>query len=158
MPPAATKIVTIIDCRNNGEKTELPDVTLDATLGEIKTIIELKVKTAVADQRLFYMGREIKSQGKTLSSLGVGKFSYYVHLFSTKAPMTAQAGSKKREAKIKAAKKPVAKKRKLPVVAKGEVICLDSDEEENVEEVLDDVKPSQSKKRRGSSEDEVIVL
>lgn len=62
------------------------EISLSDTLNALKDSISSSDMGPVDrdHQRLFHLGRELKSGGRTLSTLGVGKFkNFHVHLHST---------------------------------------------------------------------------
>jgi len=138
MPDAEIKI---INCRLDGVKTTIT-IPITATLNVLKSRIEENMSTKVNEQRLFYMGREIKTGGRTLDSIGIGKHSWHIHLFSTgkKPPSKAKAAA--------AAKKSAATKKRIA----EEVICLDSSDED----APTPKKAKAKKNKRGSPE--VIIM
>lgn len=120
-------------------------VTKKITISTARTLNDLKhgisrSKLGPLDpkyQRLFYLGREVKSGGRSLSKIGIGKFdNYTLHLHSTQ-PKALELSSDEEETEPIEVRQP-----RRP----GAVInLLESDDEDEVA-VL--VNPPPRKRRR----------
>ena len=101
-------------------------------------------------QRLFYLGRELKSGRRTLSALGIGRYpNFLIHLHSTK-PATLELSSDDDEIVMERVVKPKERKRKeneastshhQPIVV--DLLDDDNDDEGNVIELLSPTTNSQ---------------
>eukprot|EP00559_Dactyliosolen_fragilissimus_P000642 CAMPEP_0184864744 /NCGR_PEP_ID=MMETSP0580-20130426/15967_1 /TAXON_ID=1118495 /ORGANISM="Dactyliosolen fragilissimus" /LENGTH=188 /DNA_ID=CAMNT_0027363657 /DNA_START=219 /DNA_END=785 /DNA_ORIENTATION=- len=93
MSSSNTKVVIL--STEDGSKHEV-NIPLTATLDELKTSISKDTSLGPLGchyQRLFHLGRELKSGRRSLSMLGIGKFdNYLLHLLSTK-PKTFELSS-----------------------------------------------------------------
>lgn len=96
----------------------------------------------VARQRLFYLGRELKSSGRSLSSLGLGKYSVSVLHLHIRPGTDAETSSNKRrrtasdtnedQSSNKTARAPSSGRRRAAGsgAATGVIDLVDSDEDE----------------------------
>lgn len=77
-------------------------ISLSTKLGELKSTFAHEFgHSSDARQRLFYMGRELKSGGRSLSKLGLGKSSnnvLHMHVLDAnrKSSSTSTSGTKRR--------------------------------------------------------------
>ncbi|GMH98388.1 hypothetical protein TrVE_jg12544 [Triparma verrucosa] len=126
------------------------DVLLTTPLTSLKTSITSLTSIPPTSQRLFYLGRELKTGGRTLEALGVGNFGVWViHCLVKKAPSSSPPLKKK------LVKKKVASKKKNNVKKKNnDVICVDDEEEE----VKTKGKKKQKEKQKMKEDQEVICI
>jgi len=137
---------------------------MSTSLNQFKTIISQHDDLGPLPktrQRIFHLGRELKTGGKSLGALGVGRFKIYtVHLLSQGGAPTANNKTSKHEKEDDQLVEVVGTKRKRNRVAaararqsKTEVITLDtSDDDDDNDGVVEVVEPqSGSSRRRRSS-------
>ncbi|GMI43172.1 hypothetical protein TrCOL_g12195 [Triparma columacea] len=109
--------IIVIQCEN-AQRTNF-DISLSSNLSKLRE--EIKEELGIEKFRLFFMGRELKTLGRSLSKLGVGKYSSVMHAFTPVSGRCVGGGSKKKTEKKK--------KRRI-----GEE---DDDEDDKEVEVLD---------------------
>ena len=79
------------------------DISLSSTLNVLKDAISTKFGPMKrTEQRLFYLGRELKSENRTLSGLGIGNFNVFsIHLHSLAPQMVDLLGDDQGDMKQK---------------------------------------------------------
>ena len=79
------------------------DISLSSTLNDLKDAISTEFSPIKrTEQRLFYLGRELKSENRTLSALGVGNFNVFsIHLHSLAPKMVDLLGDDHQEGDAK---------------------------------------------------------
>eukprot|EP00592_Proboscia_alata_P015146 CAMPEP_0194395162 /NCGR_PEP_ID=MMETSP0174-20130528/124266_1 /TAXON_ID=216777 /ORGANISM="Proboscia alata, Strain PI-D3" /LENGTH=199 /DNA_ID=CAMNT_0039191059 /DNA_START=587 /DNA_END=1186 /DNA_ORIENTATION=- len=88
-------------------KKHVITMPLVASLGELKEeIARLNFGPLPVYQRIFHLGRELKTTGRSLSALGLGRHSIYiVHMFATQPALDTSTVNEKDSSKIKKSKR-----------------------------------------------------
>ena len=122
-------------------------ISLRESLGALKTIISCNKdlnRIPVQHQRLFYLGREMKTAGRSLEALGVGRFGVHIIHVHNKRPRKNQQQQQVIEVASSPTSNTPKKKTKQQVM---EVVDLaDSDDEEEDGKVLA-VAPQRKRRR-----------
>jgi hypothetical protein len=85
------------------------------------------------EQRLFHLGKEIKSGNRSLEALGIGRFNVFsVHLHSLKVKVTELLDESEEEVEIVDAPSSTGRRRREKVV---ELLDSDSDDDDDIEVV-----------------------
>jgi len=136
---------TILQSRD-GQKREI-SVSLKTTLRELKMLIQNEFNIEPLGQRLFYLGRELKSNGRSLGNIGFGNYkNTFIHLVSNK---TGKGGIIARGSRTgtEVISQPARS------VNLTDVILLDDDDDDDEVEIIDSPSgttstPAPSRKRR----------
>jgi hypothetical protein len=134
--------------------------SLKGTLRDLKVAISQSTVLGmipVDRQRIFHLGRELKSLGRSLEALGVGRFhglnKTVIHVHATPSgfatnpsmPTISTVAAPQRRRNAQAARKSLAVHRPT---GEPEVVNLDSDDDDVVVSIDVDSTTSQQKKRR----------
>jgi len=81
---------------NNNKNNNKIDISLQATLEDLKHQISKLKSIEPKFQRVFHLGREIKNSRRSLHALGIGRYgAFVVHLHSSKPKVIELATEKK---------------------------------------------------------------
>mmetsp|Transcript_31354 Transcript_31354/g.62139 ORF Transcript_31354/g.62139 Transcript_31354/m.62139 type:complete len:194 (-) Transcript_31354:126-707(-) len=130
----------------DGQKREIA-VSVKTTLRELKILIQNVFNIEPSGQRLFYLGRELKSNGRSLGNIGFGNYNNtFIHLVSHK---TGKGGI------VARGSRPVTELISQPArsINLTDVILLDDDDDDDEVEIIDSPSgttstPAPSRKRR----------
>lgn len=146
---------------NDGVKVEIP-VSSSTSLTALKRMIYKKLEVMPKYQRIFFLGRELKSGQRSLDSLGFGKFGVRViHLMSNQPKVNdLSSGSTSRE-RSKSSRKAINKEPDSVIVldeSPARAAPSNRNESEVIEILNDDNDDIRVRRTRRRKENQTIDL